>query len=218
MKNMLKPMTHAHTRTAALVAVLTTFGFALPAAAHHPMGGATPATLMEGLLSGFGHPIIGVDHLMFIIGFGIACYYFGQRIGAIVLFILGTLAGTLLHLRAPDVPYAEALVAASLIGLGVLLFRRSEFLRGNAATALFAACGIAHGYAYGEAIIGAEATPLLAYLSGFSMVQFAIVLCGYAIAYYIARAKPAFPMPEASGAALGSIGAGFLMYALLTQG
>jgi urease accessory protein len=202
----------------AAIATFATFGIALPAAAHHPMGGATPGTLMEGLLSGFGHPIIGVDHLLFIIGFGIACYYFGQRIGAIALFILGTLAGTLLHIRVPDVPYAEALVAASLIVLGILLFRRSEILRGNAATALFAVSGIAHGYAYGEAIIGAEATPLLAYLSGFSMVQLAIALCAYAIAYYIAQKKPAFPLPEASGAALGSIGAGFLVYALMTQG
>ena len=28
--------------------------------AHHPMGGATPETFTQGLLSGFGHPIIGI--------------------------------------------------------------------------------------------------------------------------------------------------------------
>ena len=34
----------------------------LPAAAHHPMGGAMPATAMEGFLSGLGHPVIEPDH------------------------------------------------------------------------------------------------------------------------------------------------------------
>ena len=37
------------------------------AIAHHPMGGNTPSTLWEGLLSGVGHPIIGFDHLAFIV-------------------------------------------------------------------------------------------------------------------------------------------------------
>ncbi|MGZ5897221.1 MAG: HupE/UreJ family protein [Xanthobacteraceae bacterium] len=30
--------------------------------AHHVMGGRTPATFGEGILSGFGHPVIGLDH------------------------------------------------------------------------------------------------------------------------------------------------------------
>ena len=37
------------------------------AMAHHPMGGATPSTMGEGLLSGFGHPIIGIDHFAFLL-------------------------------------------------------------------------------------------------------------------------------------------------------
>jgi urease accessory protein len=32
-----------------------------PAFAHHPMGGLTPATFADGLLSGLGHPVIGLD-------------------------------------------------------------------------------------------------------------------------------------------------------------
>jgi urease accessory protein len=41
------------------------FGVALlaePAFAHHLMGGRTPSTFADGLLSGLGHPIIGLDH------------------------------------------------------------------------------------------------------------------------------------------------------------
>ena len=30
-----------------------------PASAHHLMGGVTPVTFAQGLLSGLGHPVIG---------------------------------------------------------------------------------------------------------------------------------------------------------------
>lgn len=185
---------------------------AMPASAHHPMGGATPATLLEGLLSGIGHPIIGFDHLLFIIAVGVAGYYFGRRIATIAVFLAAALAGTLLHLRATDIPFADAWVALSLIALGLLFFRRSDFLRSKAAVALFALSGIAHGYAYGEAIVGAETTPLLAYLIGFTLVQFALTLCGYAVARYAASKKPAVAFLKAAGGALAATGAGFLVF------
>ena len=122
---------------AALVA-LAALAIAAPAAAHHPMGGATPATLLEGLLSGFGHPIIGFDHLLFILAVGVACYCCGRRIATIAVFLLSALAGTLLHLRVPGVPYAEAWVAASLVLLGLLFFRNSDLLKRRTAIALYA--------------------------------------------------------------------------------
>ena len=195
---------------------LVTLLLALPADAHHPMGGATPSTMMEGLLSGFGHPIIGFDHLLFIVAVGVACYFFGRRIATLWVFLMGALAGTLLHLRVPAVPYADAWVAASLILLGTLFFRRSAFLKSKAAILLFALSGLAHGYAYGEAIVGAETTPLLAYLSGFTLVQFAIALCGYAGARYVTAKQPAveFQFLKAAGGALAATGAGFLVFTL----
>src|SRR5262244_1869797 len=39
-----------------------------PAFAHHLMGGRMPSTFVEGLLSGLGHPVIGIDHLAFLVG------------------------------------------------------------------------------------------------------------------------------------------------------
>jgi urease accessory protein len=196
------------------VAALILLACALPAAAHHPMGGVTPSTLMEGLLSGFGHPIIGFDHLLFIAAVGVACYYFGRRIATLAVFLLGALAGTLLHLQASAVPFADGWVAASLLLLGALFFLRSDFLKSKAALLLFALSGIAHGYAYGEAIVGAETTPLLAYLAGFTLVQFAIAMGGFVIARYVAIRKPAFACLKAAGSALCVTGAAFLAYTL----
>ena len=45
---------------------------AVPASAHHIMGGEMPSTFGQGLLSGLGHPVIGPDHLAFLIAVGVA--------------------------------------------------------------------------------------------------------------------------------------------------
>ena len=50
-------------RLPAVVTALLVLMVAVPAYAHHPMGGVTPSSFGEGLLSGIGHPIIGLDHL-----------------------------------------------------------------------------------------------------------------------------------------------------------
>jgi urease accessory protein len=54
----LRPL--CRTALAALLLLYTTAAFA-----HHVMGGETPSTFVDGLLSGIGHPIIGADHLAF---------------------------------------------------------------------------------------------------------------------------------------------------------
>src|SRR5437763_3365781 len=53
-----------------------------PAAAHHVMGGKMPASLAEGLLSGLGHPIIGLDHLAAVVAVG--CVAAAHRAGALL--------------------------------------------------------------------------------------------------------------------------------------
>ncbi|MBM3340763.1 MAG: hypothetical protein FJY56_01415 [Betaproteobacteria bacterium] len=203
------------TRTLFALPALT---LALPALAHHPMGGVTPGTWTEGLLSGFGHPIIGVDHLLFIIAVGVAAYYFGQRALMIVALLAGALIGTLVHVQWPALPYHDALVALSLIILGVLLVRRDAFLRQPMAALLFAASGLAHGYAYGEAIVGAEATPLVAYLAGFTLIQIAMAASAYFAARYFAAGATRIDALRSTGGVLATVGAGFLIVALLPQG
>ena len=183
--------------------------------AHHPMGGATPSNLFEGLASGLGHPVIGLDHLLFILAVGVACYYFGRRAGTVAAFIAGTLAGTVVHLYKATLPYPDVWVALSLVALGILFFRGHGFLRSKAALGIFALSGIAHGYAYGEAIVGAEPTPLAAYLVGFTLVQLAIVCAGYAIARYAERREPGPRAAAAVGGALSVAGVAFLALSLV---
>ncbi|HYH41448.1 MAG TPA: HupE/UreJ family protein [Burkholderiales bacterium] len=179
--------------------------------AHHAMDNELPGTPLEGLLSGLAHPIVGIDHLLFVLAIGATCFYFGQRAGAVAAFLGAALAGTVVHLYRATLPYPDAWVALSLVVLGVLIWRAAPMLRSKAVTAFFALAGIAHGYAYGESIVGAEQTPLFAYLAGYTLVQLLVVLAGYALAS-LADRKHSSPIGvKAVGGALSVAGVAFLL-------
>lgn len=150
-----------------------------PAFAHHAMGGAMPQTFGQGLLSGLAHPVIGMDHLAFlIVAMLLSCALKGTaRFLVPLAFIGATIGGTVLHLGAANIPMSETLVALSVVIVGILALTR-RYPGAFALSAIFAASGILHGYAYGESIVGAEATPLLAYLTGFAAVQYALIIGG----------------------------------------
>jgi urease accessory protein len=196
--------------------IVSAFAAALPGIgqAHHAMDSATPANALEGLISGLAHPVIGPDHFLFVLAIGVACYYFHQRAASVAAFLAAAAAGTVLHLYRATLPYPDAWVALSLVILGLLLVRAAPVLRSRVAPALFALSGIAHGYAYGEAIVGAEQAPLFAYIAGFTMVQFLIVLAGYMLARYVDRKRLPFAPVKAMGGALSIAGAAFLLLSL----
>jgi len=176
-----------------------------PALAHHPMGGVTPATFADGLLSGLGHPVIGLDHFAAVIAVGCLASVHRAASGLAIGFVLAMMAGVAIHLLGPQVPAAELLVAFSVIGLGILMLTQPP-LTTAAALAVFAAVGLLHGYVLGESIYGAEATPLAAYLLGLAVVQSAIALG----AVYLARkavqtASGRMPL-RLAGAGVASIG------------
>ena len=205
-------------RSRAMTGALALWGAALAspfaAHAHHAMGNAIPANAFEGMLSGLAHPVIGIDHLLFVVAVGVACYYFGNRRASPAAFVAGTLAGTALHLQRATFAYPDAWVAVSLLVLGILLLARSRFLQSKAAIGAFALSGVAHGYAYGESIVGAESTPLFAYLAGYTIVQLVIVLAVYGLARYAARTRPSLQTVRACGGVLTFAGAAFLLLSL----
>lgn len=204
---MIKRLEHA-----AFAAALTAPAIAL---AHHPMGGATPSNLFEGLASGLAHPIIGLDHLLFVLAIGAACYCFSRGAGTVAAFLGAALTGTLVHASGATLPYAEAWVAASLVICGGLILRAPRVLKSRAAIGFFALAGLVHGYAYGEAIVGAEQTPLVAYFVGFTVIQIAIVAAGYALARFLDRRRAAPAAATAFGSALSIAGTAFLVLALV---
>ena len=157
-----------------------------PAMAHHLMGGRMPSSFGEGLLSGLGHPVIGLDHLAAVVAIG--CLAAAHRAGAALAigFVAAKMAGVAAHFGGATVPAAELLVALTVIGLGVATLRNPP-LPVAAALALFIAAGLVHGYALGESIYGAERSPLLAYLLGLAVIQSAIALVAMTVTRLLTR-------------------------------
>jgi urease accessory protein len=192
---------------------VATVAFAEPAFAHHLMGGHQATTLTEGLLSGLGHPVIGVDHFAAVVAIG--CLASAQRSGAISVigYIVAMMVGVALHLMGTTVPAAELLVALTVLFLGVVVVWKQNLPAGAALT-LFALVGLIHGYALGESIYGAERTPLVAYLIGLAVIQSAVALAAMTIARAALKRRDPV-MVRLIGAGVAGIGIAVLVQQLI---
>ena len=186
----------------AVVELAILLAAAAPAQAHHVMGGKMPATLLEGFLSGLGHPIIGIDHLAFIVAVGLATGMARLQLAMPAIFIAVSALGVALHVRGIDLPVAEFVVAASVLLAGILIARGAA-VRAAGWLALFAVAGLFHGYAYGESIVGAEPAPLWAYLTGLVVVQAALAT---AVALFARGSGEGALHPRLAGAVIAGIG------------
>jgi urease accessory protein len=191
-------------RRTAFLALSSVLLSVVPASAHHVMGGKMPSTFGEGLLSGLGHPVIGPDHLAFLIAVGIAVGVGGLSLALPAVFVGASALGVVLHVNAINIPGAELIVASSVIFAGFLIARGRE-LPLAAWAALFGVAGLAHGYAYGESIFGAEPTPLWAYLLGLVAIQSALSV-GVALVTRRSGAQVSALAPRLAGAAIVGVG------------
>lgn len=156
---------------------------ATPAYAHHGMGGETPNSFLAGLISGLAHPIIGLDHLAFVIGVGFLASFFSWGMTIPLSFVLTSILGTVVHLMNIDLPLPELIISLSVFVTGILL-TRDRILPQFVVISLAVVAGIFHGYAYGESIIGAQTTPLISYLAGFAIIQSFISFTAYQLGKY----------------------------------
>jgi urease accessory protein len=169
-------MTKYTVKFATKIASLMVIGLlvvASPAFAHHAMDGKLPTNFFEGFMSGLAHPIIGLDHLAFIIAIGLLSARQEKGLLIPAAFVLAAMVGTEIHVFGWDLPGSEIVISASVIAFGALLIlsKKQNWL---VLAGLGAIAGLFHGYAYGESIVGAEMTPLVAYLAGFSLIQYGI--------------------------------------------
>jgi len=141
---------------------------AAPALAHHPMQTMhLEPTAFTGLLSGLAHPLLGPDHLLFLIALALVGV---QRSGRWMISLLAVgLAGTALGLALPGLPAAELLVSLTLVVEGLVVARRLPQLLLVPAFAL-------HGYVLSSTVIGWESTPIASYLVGLLLSQGALLL------------------------------------------
>lgn len=151
-----------------------------PAFAHHLMGGRVPSNFFEGFMLGLAHPIIGLDHFAFIVSVGLLSAIKRRGILIPISFILSAMVGTGLHLAKLTLPGVEFFVAGFILLFGLLLALRNN-LNTTIVVGLGAIAGVCHGYAYGESIFGAEMSPLVAYLTGFTVIQLVVSLGAFGI-------------------------------------
>lgn len=183
---------------------------AAPAMAHHPLAGAPMETMVQGMLSGVGHPLLGFDHLAFVVLAGIAAALTSQPLKAPLGYVGGMLLGCLLMMAGVALPFAEVVIGASLLVMGYVVLSGRQMSMQTVLLA-FGAFGLFHGTAFGESIVGQEAGYGLGvafgYLLGLGVAQYLIAIAaGFAVTK-IAKATEATAIEaRLAGAVIGGIG------------
>ena len=194
-----------HTSRARILIIVATLFAAEPAFAHHMMGGKMPQTFIQGLLSGLAHPVIGLDHLAALAAIGLLAALLRRGSLLIPLCSAALIFGVILHVGRLTVPAAELLAALATAAVGgLVLFRGIGVI---AVTAIAAIAAVVHGYTLGESIVGAEQTPLAAYLLGLALSQAMVAACAYVWARVLLSRGNRRLIPLAGGivAAVGAI-------------
>lgn len=210
--NLSKIFTSIQSKSLAIAFAFSLLVFASPASAHHAMDGKMPSNFFEGFYSGLAHPIIGFDHLAFIIAVGLFAAVKPQGIFIPLSFVLSAMLGTGVHLLGVSLPVVELIVSASILLFGVLLAIKNSpnvFVM----IALSAVAGLFHGYAYGEAIFGAQTTALVSYLIGFTTIQLVISGAAFFVGQKVLKGDFAQVSPSLKSAGLVICGIGAAFFA-----
>jgi urease accessory protein len=124
-------------------------------------------TPLTGLLSGLAHPVLGPDHLLFLLALSLVGL--GQRASWMLGLLAVGLGGSVLGLALPGLPLAEALVSFSLVVVALVLLGRLDRRLLLPAFAL-------HGYVLSAAVLGWNPAPIGLYLVGLLLSQGALLL------------------------------------------
>ena len=167
-----------------ILLILPSFVFA-----HHPLNGGLMETFNDGLLSGIGHPILGLDHLIFIIGVGLISFISRKFINFSFAFIGGTFLGLFSIIFGLYLPFYEIIISCSLLLLGYLILKgKNPAFKGF----LFIFFGVFHGWAYGAIMLDRpeiNLSVILGYSIGLFLTQLLIVFLGFQFFKYLTQLK-----------------------------
>ena len=178
-----------------------------PALAHHPLAGLPMETGAQGLLSGLAHPVLGFDHLFFVLAAGVATRLAGRGLTGPLAYVAAMLAGCALALTGVALPLVEGVIAASLVVLGGLILS-GRALSARLILPVIAGFGLFHGAAFATGIAGAEASVppavFTGYLLGLGVVQYALALTAGLLAGWAGGAGAL--RPRLAGAMVAGVG------------
>jgi urease accessory protein len=178
-----------------------------PALAH-----SDAASLQGGFMSGFMHPISGLDHVVAMVAVGLWGAFLGKPAIWVlpVVFPLVMAFGGALGVAGVPIPYIETGIALSgvVLGLAVLFALRPPMW---IAAVIVGAFAIFHGHAHGTELPNA-ANPLI-YSIGFVIGTGLLHLAGIAIGE-LKRLPWGDWIVRAGGAIIAMIGLGFLTHVI----
>jgi len=191
------------TLVAFALAAVFSGAFASTSLAHEAVGVA------GGLVSGFMHPILGMDHVVAMVAVGL----WGAFLGMPALWILPIVfpmvmaLGGALGLVGFPLPYIETGIAASAVVLGLMVAleaRPPTFI----AAIIVGAFAIFHGYAHGAEL--PHAADAMAFSIGFVVSTGLMHLAGIAIGLLV-KWRSGLLFVRGSGAAIAAVGVYFLV-------
>lgn len=165
---------------------------------------AHPGHADIGFLTGFAHPLGGIDHLLAMLAVGLIS---AQQTGRVrcalpATFVATMLAGALLGALGLAVPGIEGGIASSVLVLGLLiaLLARPAPLLLLPLVGFFALC---HGQAHFLERGGAS---MVWYVTGFAMATLALHLAGFALARWMPAGHAGQRVKRALGGVLAGTG------------
>ncbi len=191
----------------ALIALIASALAPAPALAHEGTG------LAGGFVSGFRHPLVGLDHLLAMVSVGIWGAFLGRPlvIALPVLFPGAMVAGAGVAMAGIPFPLVEYGIALSVVTLGLMILFavRAPVVVACVVVALFALC---HGHAHGTEL-PAAADPI-GYSMGFVLCTGLLHVAGIALG--LLKLVPNGVMAlRAGGGLIACIGLWFLNSATL---
>jgi urease accessory protein len=185
------------------VAVSTLALFPMLAFAHVGHDGGVHHVLS--FTEGFIHPLTGLDHLVAMILVGIWSAMNTKQWWLAPLAFAGLLlTGALIGMAGVTVPGTELIVAASLLGIGLMVALRLK-LSAVTGSLIIGAFAIFHGLAH-----GAELSHSVAALSGMVIATALLHLFGLGIGYLLASSRAHVWWPRLIGGGSSLLGIGLL--------
>lgn len=168
-----------------------------------------------GFVSGFGHPVGGLDHVLAMVLVGVFAFQLGGRALWLVpaAFVAVMAAGGALGMAGVEVPFVEMGIALSIVALGtaVAFGIRTPATVAMAMVGLFA---VFHGHAHGAEAPGTAGG--LAYAAGFMLATAGLHAAGVGFGFLIGKVSETRGpiVTRVAGAAAGLAGVAILVGAL----
>jgi urease accessory protein len=185
---------------------------AILAASAAPAFAHTGTGQLGGFLSGFEHPIFGIDHLLAMLAVGIwGAQMGGRAVWTLpVVFPMIMAIGGVIGILGIPVPRVEVMIGLSMLGLGLaiaLAWKPHEAL----AIVSISVFAIFHGYAHGAEL--PEAADPVLYAMGFVIATGLIHVAGIIFGLVLGKLADGW-VSRGAGAAIAAAGVYFLTAAV----